>query len=84
MFLKDLENKAFVCPEFYDSLNEKKPSSRRRKTCFLIKKVTLFLAPSYEATNEMRGRSQVVLYQQLPASNLCPAPNGSARYLHLS
>ena len=31
-----LVNKAFVCPEFYDSLKEEKLSSRRGKTSFLI------------------------------------------------
>lgn len=59
------------------------PCEQKREDLLLRREVTLLLAPSYKATNEMRGRSQVncIRLQQLAAPNLCPAANGRDRCL---
>ena len=48
--------------------------SRRGQTSFLIKEVTLLLAPSYKATKEMRGRSQVVCISSCQHLTFAPRP----------
>lgn len=81
MFLKT-GKQGFCLSEILRFARKKRILSRRGKMGFLIKEVTLLLAPSYEATKEMRGRSQVVCISSCQ-HNLCPAPNGSDCCLHL-
>jgi hypothetical protein len=60
----------------------KKLSSRKREDLLLDEGshfVTRSFLPGYE---EDAGSITSQLYQQLPASNLCPAPNGSDRWLY--
>lgn len=59
-------------------------SSTKRTDYSLMKEVTV-VSSFLRGCEQMRGRSQVTfLYQQLPASNLCPASNGSDRCLYSS
>jgi hypothetical protein len=51
MFLETWKE-GFCLPENLRFADEKELSSKRRKTCFLMKEVTLLLAPSYEATKD--------------------------------
>jgi hypothetical protein len=52
--------------------DEKELSSKRRKTCFLMKEVTLLLAPSYEATKD--AGSQVNCISSCQHLTFAPRP----------
>lgn len=64
----------FCSPGILRFARRKRLSSRRGKTSFLIKEVTLLLVPSYEATKEMRGRSQVVCISSCQHLTFTPRP----------